>query len=120
MAKMIIKIDEELCDGCGECISPCVEGALALVDGKAKVISADLCDGAGVCLGACPMGALSLEPKEESTEIPMAAFNEKISAGMLQCHLCHRSEVEHYLLQIRKGGRSQWVCTRCLPGLIHG
>lgn len=120
MAKMVIKIDEELCNGCGECISPCVEGALALVDGKAKVISEELCDGAGVCLGACPMGALSLEPKEESNKTAMALSSDKMPGGMLQCSLCRRSEAEHYLLQIRKGGQSQWVCTRCLPGLIHG
>jgi NAD-dependent dihydropyrimidine dehydrogenase PreA subunit len=56
----IIKIDDELCDGCGECIPNCVEGALQIVDGKARLISDDLCDGIGLCLGHCPKGALTV------------------------------------------------------------
>ncbi len=120
MAKMTIKIDEELCNGCGECISPCVEGALALVDGKAKVVSEELCDGAGVCIGACPVGALSLERKDHVVEIPAFISKDEKGAEVLHCHLCQRSESEHYLLQVRKQGRADWVCTRCLPGLIHG
>lgn len=119
MGKMVIRIDEELCNGCGECISPCVEGALVLINGKAKVISEELCDGAGVCLGVCPVGALSLEPRGESSGDPVLAPREKTSGDMLRCQLCQASEAEHYLLQMRKGGCSQWICTRCLPGLIH-
>ena len=64
VARTIVKIDEELCDGCGVCISPCAEGALVLENGKAKVIREELCDGAGVCLAVCPTGALSLEVRE--------------------------------------------------------
>ncbi|MCP4746670.1 MAG: 4Fe-4S ferredoxin [Desulfobacteraceae bacterium] len=58
--RKIIKIDEEKCDGCGQCILSCAEGALAIVDGKAKVISDNLCDGLGACLGQCPQDALRI------------------------------------------------------------
>ncbi len=60
VVRKIIQIDDELCDGCGQCILSCAEGALKLVDGKAKVISDDLCDGLGACIGECPTGALEI------------------------------------------------------------
>ncbi|NOQ87272.1 MAG: ferredoxin, partial [Deltaproteobacteria bacterium] len=62
--RKIVKIDDELCDGCGNCVAPCAEGAIELVDGKAKVIKEELCDGAGFCLGVCPTGALTIEERE--------------------------------------------------------
>lgn len=68
--RKIVRIDDDLCDGCGQCVSPCAEGAIELRDGKAKVIRDELCDGAGFCLGVCPTGALSIEEREA------AAFNE--------------------------------------------
>lgn len=58
--RKIIEIDEARCDGCGRCIPSCAEGALQLVDGKAKVISDNLCDGLGACIGECPQGALKI------------------------------------------------------------
>jgi ferredoxin len=60
----IIEIDEELCDGCGLCIPGCHEGALAIVDGKARLVGEVLCDGLGACLGECPRGALTLVERE--------------------------------------------------------
>ncbi|MBI5249155.1 MAG: 4Fe-4S binding protein [Desulfomonile tiedjei] len=56
----IIEIDEELCDGCGQCITTCAEGALEIVDGKAKLVSERYCDGLGACLSGCPTGALKV------------------------------------------------------------
>jgi Fe-S-cluster-containing hydrogenase component 2 len=56
----IISIDEELCDGCGECVPSCVEGALRIINGKAKVVADVLCDGMGACVGECPTGALTV------------------------------------------------------------
>ena len=56
----IIRIDEELCDGCGECVPSCAEGALQVIDGKARLVSDVLCDGLGACLGECPTGALTV------------------------------------------------------------
>jgi NAD-dependent dihydropyrimidine dehydrogenase PreA subunit len=60
----IIEIDEELCTGCGECILACAEGALEIVDGKAKLVGEILCDGLGACLGECPEGALTVVERE--------------------------------------------------------
>jgi len=62
--RKIIEINEELCDGCGQCIIGCAEGAMELVDGKAKVISDNLCDGLGACIGECPTGALKIVERE--------------------------------------------------------
>lgn len=56
----IIKIDEELCNGCGECIPNCAEGSLVIIDGKARMVADKYCDGLGACLGHCPQGALSI------------------------------------------------------------
>lgn len=64
MKRNIIHIDEEKCDGCGLCIEACHEGALQLVDGKAKLVSESYCDGLGDCLPECPTGAITIEERE--------------------------------------------------------
>ena len=61
--RFIVRIDEEKCDGCGLCIPGCAEGALQIVDGKAKIVKESYCDGLGACLGDCPRGALLLEER---------------------------------------------------------
>ncbi|WP_286820641.1 ATP-binding protein [Desulfobacter sp. UBA2225] len=58
--RKIIEIDDEKCDGCGNCVPSCAEGAIQIIDGKAKVIADKYCDGLGACLGDCPKGALKL------------------------------------------------------------
>ena len=58
--RKIIQIDEDRCNGCGQCVLTCAEGALAIIDGKAKVISDNLCDGLGACMGECPQDALKI------------------------------------------------------------
>jgi ferredoxin len=62
--RTIIRIDEDKCTGCGQCILACQEGALALVDGKARLVGEVYCDGLGACLGECPEGALTVEERE--------------------------------------------------------
>ena len=64
MIRQIIKIDEEKCNGCGLCASACHEGAIQMIDGKAKLIRDDYCDGLGNCLPMCPTGAISFEDRE--------------------------------------------------------
>lgn len=64
MIRDIITIDEEKCNGCGVCVSACHEGALAMVNGKAKLISDSYCDGLGACLPECPTGAITIEKRE--------------------------------------------------------
>ena len=63
LMRKIIKIDEEKCNGCGQCISACAEGAIAMVNGKAKLVSETYCDGLGACLGTCPQDAITIESR---------------------------------------------------------
>jgi len=64
MRRNVVEIDEAKCDGCGECIPSCAEGAIELVGGKARLVSDVLCDGLGACLGECPRGALHVVERE--------------------------------------------------------
>lgn len=122
--RKIVKIDEEKCTGCGLCVSPCAEGAIEIRDGKAKVIRDELCDGAGFCLGVCPEGALSIEEREAedfSEEAVHRHLGETPRTYIPQkCHRCGASEDDRPVLPCRSEGESLWVCTRCLPALIHG
>ncbi len=79
LKRKIIEIDEERCDGCGQCVLGCAEGALAIVDGKAKVLSDNLCDGLGACIGECPQDALQIIEREAE------AFDEEaVEAHLLE------------------------------------
>jgi Pyruvate/2-oxoacid:ferredoxin oxidoreductase delta subunit len=62
--RKIIQIDDALCDGCGQCVPSCAEGAIEVIDGKARLVGDKYCDGLGACLGECPTGALSIIERE--------------------------------------------------------
>jgi len=122
--RRIVRIDEDLCDGCGACVAPCAEGAIQIVGGKAKVVREELCDGAGFCLGVCPTGALVIEEREAPAFDAKAAEEVQAARGKVligeKCFRCGAGEEETVLFPCRHQGKSQWVCVHCLPPLIHG
>ena len=122
--RQIVRIDEELCNGCGQCVTPCAEGAIQMVNGKARVVREELCDGAGFCLGVCPTGALTLETRVAVAFNHAAAEEVAAERGTTYitqtCFHCGATEENRALLPVRTKGQSLWVCTRCLPALIHG
>jgi NAD-dependent dihydropyrimidine dehydrogenase PreA subunit len=91
MIREIVKIDEELCNGCGLCIPNCHEGALQIIDGKARLISELMCDGLGACLGHCPQGALEIEKREADEYDETVVIQQMIPKGAntVIAHLKH-------------------------------
>lgn len=125
MIRKIIQIEEEKCNGCGACAEACHEGAIGMVNGKAKLLRDDYCDGLGDCLPTCPTGAISFEEREA------AAYDEKAvqenmrkkqeqshtsAAPHVECpgsrmqHIRHSQESEHFD-PVRVGSHlGQWPC----------
>lgn len=87
MIRKIIKIDEEKCNGCGACAAACHEGAIEMIDGKAKLTREDYCDGLGDCLPACPTNAITFEEREAPAydEAAVLAAKEKNASAPLPC-----------------------------------
>jgi len=91
MMREIVKIDEELCDGCGVCVPNCHEGALQIIDGKARLVSELMCDGLGACIGHCPQGAITIEKREADAYDELATISQMIRQGKatVSAHLKH-------------------------------
>ena len=85
MIRKIIKIDENKCNGCGACASACHEGAIEMIDGKARLTKESYCDGLGDCLPACPTGAISFELREAPAYDEMAVKKAKKTQNPLPC-----------------------------------
>ena len=122
MVRKIIQIDEEKCNGCGACAAACHEGAIGMVDGKAKLLRDDYCDGLGDCLPACPTGAITFVEREAAaydeeavkakSKEPRAALrlpgepgqsytDEKGSAGSRKRRLRRRADLSQWPVQIK-------------------
>jgi ferredoxin len=91
MKRKIISIDEEKCNGCGNCIPGCPEGAIQMIDGKARLISDLFCDGLGACLGHCPEGAITIEEREAEPydENKVMANIVRQGKNVIAAHLVH-------------------------------
>jgi ferredoxin len=94
VVRNIIKIEESLCTGCGECIPNCPEGALQIIDGKARIISDLFCDGLGACLGHCPEGAITIEEREADDYDERRVMDNVVQEGpnVIKAHLEHLKE----------------------------
>jgi ferredoxin len=94
MKRKIIHIDPELCNGCGNCIPNCPEGALLMIDGKARLVSDLFCDGLGACIGECPVGAITIEEREAEPYNERKVMENIVKAGAntIKAHLHHLQE----------------------------
>lgn len=100
MFRKIIQIEEEKCDGCGECVPNCAEGALQIIDGKARLISDLFCDGLGACIGHCPQNAITVIEREAEPydEKQVMEYIVRGGSNVIKAHLLHLKEHKEFEL----------------------
>jgi NAD-dependent dihydropyrimidine dehydrogenase PreA subunit len=103
MKRQIIKIDEEKCTGCGLCIPGCPEGALQIIDGKARLISDLFCDGLGACIGHCPEGAILIEEREAEEYDERKVMENVVKQGT--------NTIKAHLEHLRDHGQTEFLAT---------
>jgi ferredoxin len=114
MKRKIIRIDHDVCNGCGQCLPNCPEGALQLIDGKARLVSDLFCDGLGACIGTCPLGAIHVEEREAQAYDERRVMANIVTQGanVIKAHLDHLAAHNElvYLEQAR-----QFLCEKGVP-----
>ncbi|HEY9766006.1 MAG TPA: 4Fe-4S binding protein, partial [Chroococcales cyanobacterium] len=126
MLRKIIRIDEEKCNGCGLCIPNCHEGAIKIVNGKAKLVSDAHCDGLGACLGHCPQDALTVEERVADAfdeEVVQRDLSKKEKSENAENTENPESQLSHWPVQLRLvppaapflQGSDLLICADCVP-----
>lgn len=113
-SRQIIEIDQDLCNGCGDCSTGCPEGALRIIDGKARLVGESLCDGLGACIGNCPLGAIkvTLRDAEEYDERKVMEGIARQGPEVLKAHLDH---LDHHGQDLYIGQALAWLADKGLP-----
>jgi len=125
MIRTVVSIDEQLCNGCGECVPACEEGAIRMVQGKARLASDSLCDGLGACLGHCPQEAIKMEVREA---VPFDEEAVRRGGAGFQETPHQPSALSHWPVQLRLlpaaapalRGASLLVAADCVPVAYAG